>query len=88
MAYVIADPCIAVCDTACVDQCPVDCIHGPAPDAPDAPAQLFIDANECICCGMCEPVCPVNAIFDESVLPAKWADALARRDRFFENFRR
>jgi len=26
MAYVIAEPCIGVKDTACVDACPVDCI--------------------------------------------------------------
>lgn len=88
MAYVIADPCVAVCDTACVQICPVNCIHGPAPDEPKATAQLFIDADECICCGACQPVCPVNAIFDESALPKKWTDALARRDLFFKSFRR
>ena len=27
MTYVIAGPCIGVKDTACVDACPVDCIH-------------------------------------------------------------
>ena len=27
MAFVIAEPCIGVKDTACVDACPVDCIH-------------------------------------------------------------
>jgi ferredoxin len=27
MAYVIAEPCFGVKDTACVDACPVDCIH-------------------------------------------------------------
>ena len=27
MTYVIAEPCIGVKDTACVDACPVDCIH-------------------------------------------------------------
>ena len=29
MAYIIADPCVSTCDTACVEVCPVDCIHGP-----------------------------------------------------------
>ena len=29
MAYIIADPCVGTCDTACVEVCPVDCIHGP-----------------------------------------------------------
>jgi hypothetical protein len=27
MAYVIAEPCIGVKDTSCVDACLVDCIH-------------------------------------------------------------
>jgi Na+-translocating ferredoxin:NAD+ oxidoreductase RNF subunit RnfB len=31
MPYVIAEPCVATCDTACVAVCPVDCIHGPLP---------------------------------------------------------
>ena len=29
MTYVIAEPCVSTCDTACVEVCPVDCIHGP-----------------------------------------------------------
>ena len=27
MAYIICEPCIGTKDTACVDVCPVDCIH-------------------------------------------------------------
>ena len=27
MAFIIAEPCIGTKDTACVDACPVDCIH-------------------------------------------------------------
>ena len=27
MTYIIAEPCIGTKDTACVDVCPVDCIH-------------------------------------------------------------
>jgi hypothetical protein len=44
MAYVIAEPCIGVKDTACVDACPVDCIH-PRKDEPGfADAELlYID---------------------------------------------
>ena len=33
MAYVIAEPCVGTKDTACVDVCPVDCIH-PRKDEP------------------------------------------------------
>ena len=29
MSFIIVEPCVGTCDTACVDVCPVDCIHGP-----------------------------------------------------------
>ncbi len=56
MAYVIAEPCIGTKDTACVDACPVDCIH-PKKDEGDhgEAVQLFIDPVECIDCGACVP---------------------------------
>ena len=38
MAYVIAEPCIGTKDTACVDVCPVDCIH-PRKDEPEFEAK-------------------------------------------------
>jgi NAD-dependent dihydropyrimidine dehydrogenase PreA subunit len=34
---------------------------------------VVIDPEECIDCGACEPECPVEAIFPEDVLPAKWS---------------
>ena len=73
MAYVIAEPCIGTKDTACVDVCPVDCIH-PRKDEPDHEGvkQLFINPAECIDCGACVPVCPVTAIFALEDLPEKW----------------
>ncbi len=78
MAYVIAEPCIGVKDTACVDACPVDCIHPKknttytmAVRFDDVP-QLYIDPVECIDCGACVPVCPVSAIFAVDDLPEKW----------------
>ena len=79
MAYVIAEPCIGVKDTACVDACPVDCIHPKKnttyedgrPGLEDVP-QLYIDPVECIDCGACVPVCPVSAIFALDDLPEKW----------------
>ena len=74
MAYIIAEPCIGVKDTACVDACPVDCIH-PRRDETDfeLATQLYIDPQECIDCGACVPVCPVQAIFELDDLPEKWA---------------
>src|SRR5579871_5333164 len=73
MAYVIAEPCIGTKDTACVDVCPVDCIH-PRKDEPgfDNEKQLYINPAECIDCGACVPVCPVTAIFALEDLPEKW----------------
>ncbi len=69
MTYVIAEPCIDVLDISCVSVCPVDCIH--YEEGTDR--KLFIDPNECIDCGACEPECPVNAIFPEESLPTEWA---------------
>ena len=73
MAYVIAEPCIGTKDTACVDVCPVDCIH-PRKDEPTyaSETQLYINPVECIDCGACVPVCPVTAIFALEDLPEKW----------------
>ena len=74
MAYVIAEPCIGTKDTACVDACPVDCIHPKKDEAGHGDAdQLFIDPVVCIDCGACVPVCPVSAIFAQDDLPEKWA---------------
>ncbi len=75
MVYVIAEPCIGVKDTACVDVCPVDCIH-PRKDEPDFEGvpQLYINPEECIDCGACVPACPVSAIFPLEELPEKWVN--------------
>jgi len=74
MAYVIAEPCIGTKDTACVDACPVDCIHPKKDEDGFAENdQLFIDPVECIDCGACVPACPVSAIFAQDDLPEKWA---------------
>ncbi len=75
MAYIIAEPCIGTKDTACVDACPVDCIH-PRKDEPEFEQEkmLYIDPEECIDCGACVPVCPVTAIFEADELPDEWAE--------------
>ena len=61
-------------DTACVDVCPVDCIH-PRKDEPSfaAAEMLYIHPDECIDCGACVPACPVEAIFSLDETPNKWA---------------
>ncbi len=70
MAFVIAEPCVGTKDTACVEVCPVDCIH----EAEDGSSEmLYIDPVECIDCAACVPACPVEAIFAEADLPSKWS---------------
>ena len=79
MTYIIAEPCIDVKDTACVEVCPVDCIHGK-----DEDKQLFIDPEECIDCGACEPACPVQAIFPEEEVPEKWKPFIAKNYEYYD----
>ena len=74
MAYYITETCIDVKDTSCVEVCPVDCIH---PIDGEGEPMLYIDPDECIDCGACEPECPVEAIFAEEDMPDD-------QDRFVE----
>ncbi len=94
MAYIICDPCISTCDTACVDVCPVDCIHGPV-DTEGSGAevkedgfdpegkQLYINPDVCIDCDACVPACPVDAIFEESEVPDEWQGSIRLNYEFF-----
>ncbi len=74
MTHVIAEPCIGTKDTACVEVCPVDCIHPTKDETPDEDAeQLYIDPDTCIDCGLCVDECPVQAIYPEEDLPETWS---------------
>lgn len=68
MAYVIVGTCIN--DAACVDVCPVSCIH-PAPAEPgfSTADMLYIDPLICIDCNACAEACPINAIMPARDLP-------------------
>jgi NAD-dependent dihydropyrimidine dehydrogenase PreA subunit len=91
VAFIIAEPCIGTKDTACVDACPVDCIH-PKKDTQyedgrpgfEAVDQLFIDPVECIDRGACVPVCPVSAIFTLDDLPEKWQSYIEKNSNYVE----
>lgn len=73
MPHIIAEPCVGTKDTACVEVCPVDCIHpGPGEGQAEESEQLFIDPDTCIDCGLCVDECPVQAIFSEEDLPDEW----------------
>ena len=67
MTYIITTPCGDVQDQSCVEVCPVDCIY--FDEGEDR--MLYIQPDECIDCGACEPACPVTAIFAEDDVPAE-----------------
>ena len=81
MTYVITSPCVDVQDQSCVDVCPVDCIHFEE----GVDRMLFIDPEECIDCGACEPACPVSAIFAEDDLPEEQELFLEINRLWYEN---
>ncbi|MGW1771222.1 ferredoxin [Streptomyces sp. NPDC002104] len=76
MTFVIALPCVDVKDRACIDECPLDCIY-------EGERMLYIQPDECIDCGACEPVCPVEAIFFEDDTPQEWQHFTTVNAEFF-----
>jgi NAD-dependent dihydropyrimidine dehydrogenase PreA subunit len=74
--YVITSACIDVNDRSCVEECPVDCIYV-------GERKLYINPKECIDCGACEPVCPVEAIAQDRRVPEAEQEFIADNRRFF-----
>lgn len=70
MTFVIGEACIKCKLTDCVEVCPVDCFY-------EGPNMLVIHPDECIDCALCEPECPVDAIFAEDELPDDQQEFLA-----------
>ena len=62
MTFVVTENCIRCKYTDCVEVCPVDCFY-------EGPNFLVIHPDECIDCALCEPECPVNALYSEDDLP-------------------
>ncbi|MFJ8885239.1 ferredoxin [Streptomyces sp. NPDC102402] len=77
MTYVIALPCVDVKDRSCIDECPVDCIY-------EGRRALYIQPDECVDCGACEPVCPVEAIYFQDDVPDAWGEHRGSNTDFFE----
>ena len=76
MPYVITSKCIDVSDQSCVEECPVDCIYV-------GDRKLYINPKECIDCGACEPVCPVEAISQDRRVPDEDTEFVEDNRRFF-----
>ena len=85
MTHTITSPCIGTKDTACVDVCPVDCIH-PRKDeeAFEKIEFLAIDPETCIDCGACVPACPVEAIFPEDDVPEAEKPYIEKNKAYFQ----
>lgn len=76
MTYVITQLCTN--DGACVEVCPVACIH----TTPGA-AQHYVDPDVCIECEQCKIVCPVEAIFIDKEVPPDLTMSLEVNASFF-----
>ena len=70
MAFVVTESCIKCKYTDCVAVCPADAFY-------EGPNFLVISPIDCIDCGLCEPECPVNAIYQEDDLAADQQEFLA-----------
>ena len=77
VTYIIAEPCVDVLDRACIEECPVDCIY-------EGDRMLYIHPDECVDCGACEPVCPVEAIYYEDDVPDQWKEYTKANVDFFD----
>lgn len=70
MTFVVGENCIKCKHTDCVEVCPVDCFY-------EGPNMLVINPDECIDCALCEPECPVDAIYADDELPEDQKEFLA-----------
>jgi len=76
VTYTITEQCVDIKDKTCIDECPVDCIY-------EGERMLYIHPDECVDCGACEPVCPVEAIHYEDDVPEQWAQYTQINADFF-----
>ncbi|RPG42825.1 MAG: ferredoxin family protein [Gammaproteobacteria bacterium TMED112] len=79
MAFIVTESCIECKHTDCVEVCPVDCFY-------EGENFLVINPDECIDCGLCEPECPVNAIFPEDELPPDQIAFIEINDRLSQEW--
>jgi NAD-dependent dihydropyrimidine dehydrogenase PreA subunit len=79
VTYVITQACVDLLDKTCIGECPVDCIY-------EGERMVYIHPDECVDCGACVPVCPVEAIFYEADLPPELKDYYRVNVEFFTPF--
>jgi len=79
MTFVVTESCIKCKYTDCVEVCPVDCFY-------EGKNFLVINPDECIDCALCEPECPVEAIYSEEDLPDKYKEYTELNARLAEKW--
>lgn len=79
MTFVVTENCIRCKYTDCVEVCPVDCFY-------EGPNFLVINPDECIDCALCEPECPVNAIYSEDELPEAQQEFLGLNAKYAQSW--
>ncbi len=93
MTYIVAKPCLGTKDRSCVEVCPVDCFYDirkkdlndkygvtagdDSEDGDEKVGMLMIHPDQCINCGACETECPVEAIYEDSGVPAEYNEFIA-----------
>ena len=77
MTYIVNENCIKCKLQDCVEVCPVDCFY-------EGENMLVIHPDECIDCGVCEPECPVEAIFAEEDMPEDQGRFVEINTKYFE----
>jgi NAD-dependent dihydropyrimidine dehydrogenase PreA subunit len=76
MTYVIGAQCIDILDKSCIEVCPVDCIYL-------GDRKMYIQPDECIDCGACEAVCPIEAIKYKDSVTAENQPFIVDNEEFF-----
>lgn len=77
MTFVITEACVDTKDKSCIQVCPVDCLY-------EGNRMMYINADQCINCGACEPACPVSAIRFDDELEGDEEKFLGLNEQFFE----
>ena len=77
MTFVVTQACVDVKDKSCIQVCPADCLY-------EGDRMMYINPEQCINCGACEPVCPMQAIRFDEELEGEDEKFLAINAEFFE----
>ena len=86
MEHVVTQKCLSEVYSACVQVCPADCMHYVAAMPRGYPgegqAMVVVDPDECIDCGLCEPECPIEAIYAEDEVPADQIEFIEINEKY------